>query len=261
MLKRRLVPVLYLRDGWMVRSELFRTHQVLGQVIHHVERLMEWEVDELIVLDIGQEERFEASRSDVRHPGAFDFRSLIAQIANQCRIPLTFGGRIRCLTDVSNRIENGADKVALNTVLQDDPALVSRSAHEYGSQAIVASIDYRDVDGQALAFVAGGTRSTGLSPLDWGRRAVDLGAGEILLNAIDRDGAAGGFDVNRIAELAEAVDVPVIGCGGAGRDIHFVNAFESTKARGIAAGNIFHFTEHAYPRIKRLLRSRFLDFR
>jgi imidazole glycerol-phosphate synthase subunit HisF len=87
MLKRRLVPVLYLKDGWMVRSELFRTHQVLGQVIHHIERLMDWEVDELIVLDIGREERYEAARADVRHPGAFDFQSLIAQAGGSAPLP------------------------------------------------------------------------------------------------------------------------------------------------------------------------------
>jgi cyclase len=245
----------------MVRSELFRIHQVLGQVIHHVERLMEWDVDELVVLDISEAERFDARRSDVRHPGAFDFRTLIAQIANNCCIPLTFGGRIRSFADVVNRIENGADKVALNTVLHDDPKLVTRTAHEYGSQAVVASIDFRDIEGAPRTFVERGTRDTGLPPVEAARRAVELGAGEILLNAIDRDGTASGLDINCIGEVAAAVEVPVIGCGGAGRDIHFVRAFEATSARAIAAGNIFHFTENAYPRIKQLLRSRFPDFR
>jgi len=261
MLKRRLVPVLYLQDGWMVRSELFRTHQILGQVIHHVERLMEWDVDELIVLDISRSERFEATRTDTRHPGAFDFRALIEQIAHQCLIPLTFGGRIRDIDDVTRRIEHGADKVAVNTALADRPDLVTGAAREYGSQAIVASIDYKVVDGRAMTFVEGGRRPTGLDAVASARRAVDLGAGEILLNAIDRDGMARGFDLDQIGAVADAVEVPVIGCGGAGRDMHFVRAFEATAARGIAAGNIFHFTENAYPRIKDLLRSRFNDFR
>ncbi|MBP1178519.1 HisA/HisF-related TIM barrel protein [Methylobacterium sp. PvR107] len=261
MLKRRLIPVLYLLNGWMVRSELFRTHQVLGQVVHHIERMMDWEVDELIVLNIGREERYEAGRTDVRYPGAFDFASLISQISGQCRIPLTFGGQIRTFGDVAMRIENGADKIALNTVLHEDPAMVTRAAHAYGSQAIVASIDYRLVDGQPVTFIEGGTKSVALSPVESARRAVELGAGEILLNAIDRDGVACGFDIARIAELVDSVDIPVIACGGAGRDIHFVRTFEATTVPAIAAGNIFHFTEDAYPRIKRLLRTRFGDFR
>ena len=254
MLKRRLVPVLYLLDGWMVRSQEFKEHQFIGDPVLHVERMADWDVDELIVLDIGRGPMtFEHHRQDYRHKPVVTLLDFIQRIAVECSIPLTFGGRIRSVEDVHVRIQHGADKVAVNALLHDGPEVVSRAAGIFGSQAIVASIDFRRIEKAPRVFLRHGKIDMGVSPVTWAKRAQDLGAGEILLNAIDRDGTAEGYDIEAINEVVEAVHIPVIACGGAGHQRHFLECLDKTKASAVAAGNIFHFTENAYPRAKTFL--------
>ena len=262
MLKRRLIPVLYLQHGQMVRSETFSLHQAIGHPVIHVERLVQWDVDELIVLDIGTgEESYDFGRDDTRRKGAGDLMQFINNMAAECHIPLAFGGRIRTLDHVHRCIANGADKITLNTALSDQPGLVTEAAHLYGSQAVVGSVDYRMVDGVPMAFTDHGVRATGIGATEWARHAADLGAGEILLNSIDRDGTAKGYDLETIQMVVEAVEVPVIACGGAGHQSHFRRCFDETGASAVAAGNIFHFTENAYPRAKTYLRQHRNDIR
>jgi imidazole glycerol-phosphate synthase subunit HisF len=254
MLKRRLVPVLYLLDGWMVRSQQFSEHQYIGDPVVHVERMVDWDVDDLIVLDIGRGDMtFEHHRQDYRHKPVLTLLDFIERIAIECNIPLTFGGRIRTVEDIRMRIQHGADKVAVNALLADAPDTVTEAVHKFGSQAIVASVDFRRVDDEPRVFLRHGSVDTGVSPADWARRAESLGVGEILLNAIDRDGMAQGYDIEAIGEVVAAVNIPVIACGGAGHQRHFLECFERTEASAVAAGNIFHFTENAYPRAKSLL--------
>jgi cyclase len=262
LLKRRLIPVLFLQDGWMVRSQDFLVHQAIGDPVHHVRRLMQWDVDELIVVDIGHKEmQFGHDRSDYRNKPVTTLQQFIALIAVECRIPLTFGGRIRTVADVRERIRNGADKVTVNTALADAPDEVTRMARTFGSQAVVASIDYRIVEGAPQVFVGHGRRSTGYSATEWASRAIDCGAGEILLNSIDRDGNARGYDIDTINAVADVVRAPVIACGGAGNPFHFLKCFNESRASAVAAGNIFHFTENAYPNAKILLRKQLPDIR
>jgi len=254
--------VLYLLDGWMVRSQVFREHQYIGDPVSHVERMVDWDVDELIVLDIGRGSMsFEHHRQDYRHKPVRTLLEFIRRIAEECRIPLTFGGNVRSLDDIRERIRNGADKVSVNTLLHDAPGVVRQAAHAFGSQAIVASIDFRVVDGAARVFRDQGQEDVGVTPADMARRACEMGAGEILLSAIDRDGMARGYDLDAIETVVRAVDVPVIACGGAGRIQHFLECFERTKVQAVAAGNIFHFTENAYPRAKKFLAERREDVR
>lgn len=262
MYKRRLIPVLFLKDGWMVRSQNFDFHQYIGDPVHHVRRMVQWDVDELIVLDIGETEMpFDHHRSDYRNKPVSSTLEFVNLIAAECNIPLTFGGRIRTLEDIAERIRNGADKISVNTVLQTSPGIITKAAQRFGSQAITASIDYRMVGEIDQVFVDHGREPVGASAGDWARRAEDLGAGEILLNAIDRDGKARGYDIDTINEVADSVRIPVIACGGAGIQNHFAAGFEKTRANAIAAGNIFHFTENAYPNAKKYLRTKFQDIR
>lgn len=262
MYKRRLIPILFLKDGWMVRSQTFSVHQFIGDAVHHVRRMVQWDVDELIVLDIGDGEMsFEHDRADYRNQPVETLIDFINLIAVECSIPLTFGGRVSTLDDIGLRILNGADKVAINTALADRPDLVTRAAHRFGSQAVVASVDYRMVDNDARVFVDRGRRDAGTDIVDWVRRAADLGAGEILLNAIDRDGTARGYDLETIDRVAKAVEIPVIACGGAGQQNHFLKCYQETGASAVAAGNIFHFTENAYPNAKRFLGQTLDDIR
>ena len=246
----------------MVRSQDFSLHQHIGDPVHHVRRMMQWDVDELIVIDIGDEEvNFEHHRADYRFKPVNSMLDFIKMIAVECRIPLTFGGRIRTVDDIGLRIKNGADKVTVNTLLQESPDEVLRAAKTFGSQAIVASIDFRMVDGRSRVYVDHGMRDTGADVQVWARHAVDYGVGEILLNAIDRDGVAQGYDHETINEAADAVDAPIIACGGAGNQRHFLECFQSTGASAVAAGNIYHFTENAYPNAKIFLRGSMEDIR
>lgn len=262
MFKRRVIAVLYLKDGWMVRSEEFSFHHYIGDPCAHVERMVQWDVDELVVLDIGaQESRFDHHRIDYRLQPVTTLLELVKRIGVECHIPLTFGGRVRSLLDIENRILNGADKVTLNTALMDQPGLVDEAARTFGSQAIVASIDYRVVDGVPRVFVGRGKTDSGRDAVTWARLAEDAGAGEILLNAIDRDGMAEGYDIETIIRVADSVAIPVICCGGAGSNEHFLDALTETPVSAVAAGNFFHFKENAYPRLKAYLRERLEDIR
>jgi cyclase len=168
-------------------------------------------------------------------------------------MPLTFGGGIRSLDDVELRIRLGADKVTLNTAALENPGLVERAAARFGSQAIVVSIDYRVMDGEARVLTDFGRRDTGIAVMDHVGRAIAHGAGEIFLNAVDRDGLANGYDLRTISAVVAASSVPVIACGGAGDFHDFVEVARETGVSAIAAGNIFHFTERSYPRAKQLL--------
>jgi imidazole glycerol-phosphate synthase subunit HisF len=262
MLKRRLIPVLYLLDGWMVRSQTFQEHQYIGDPVLHVERMADWDVDELIVLDIGRGDMtFEHHRQDYRHKPVRTLLDFIRRVGVECNIPLTFGGRIRTIEDVRTRIQHGADKVSVNFMLVKAPDTVTRAVRMFGSQAIVASIDFRRVQGSPRVFLRHGTVDAGVAPSEWAKRAQDLGVGEILLNAIDRDGVAQGYDLAAIAEVSAAVTIPVIACGGAGHQRHFLQCFNDTDVSAVAAGNIFHFTENAYPRAKKFLAQSRADIR
>ncbi len=246
----------------MVRSQAFNIHQVIGDPVSHVERMMQWQVDELIVLDIGNENStFEHHRIDYRTKPVHTIVDFIGLVAIECNMPLTFGGRIRSVDDIRLRIQNGADKVAVNALLKLAPDEVTRAAHAFGSQAIVASIDYRRVEGQVRVFVDHGRDDVGMDVAAWSRRAVDCGVGEILLNSIDRDGTARGYDIDAIETVAQAVEVPVIACGGAGHQRHFQEVFQKTTASAVAAGNIFHFKENAYPLAKQFLKRTLSDIR
>lgn len=246
----------------MVRSELFSIHQVIGHPVSHVERLVQWDVDELIILDISPgEPSYDTRRQDHKLKGVGTLLEFIAMVGVHCAIPLTFGGRIKSFDDIRVRIQNGADKVTLNTVVAEKPELVTEAAHAFGSQAIVVSVDYRMIDSRPVVFTEHGQHNTGLDVIAWARRAQDLCAGEILLNSIDRDGTARGYDLETIDAVARAVEIPVIACGGAGHQSHFLRCFQETGASAVAAGNIFHFTENAYPRAKKYLRSNLVDVR
>ncbi len=246
----------------MVRSQDFKLHQYIGDPVHHVRRMVQWDVDELIVIDIGDKEMsFDHHRTDYRYKPVGSLLEFIQLIAVECNIPLTFGGRIRNLDDIRQRIQNGADKVTLNALLLEQPECVTEAAKNFGSQAVVASIDYRMVDNRSRVFVHHGSSDTGVDAVDWAKRAIDLGVGEILLNSMDRDGAAKGYDFDTINAVADNIKAPVIACGGAGNQFDFLKCFRETRASAVAAGNIFHFTENAYPNAKLLLRGSLEDIR
>jgi imidazole glycerol-phosphate synthase subunit HisF len=245
MLKHRLIPVLLLQNGLLVRSEKFTTHQIIGNPIHEVARFNEWNVDELIYLDISQDEHYDLRRDDARIKGLADPLGILDAVSQACFMPLTWGGRIRCLDDIRQRINRGGDKVTLNTAAFRTPSLISEGAKVFGSQAIVVSIDVRrDADGMTDVLIDGGRTSTGLQPHEWARRVEGLGAGEILLQSVDRDGTGRGYDLDLIHVVSSAVRIPVIACGGVGRYEHYADGIVA-GASAVAAANIWHFKDLA----------------
>lgn len=251
----RLIPVLLLKQGMIVRSQLFRVHQVIGNPMSTVERYSSWNVDELVILDISRgEEEHDLRRDDLQqsYSGTTSIDVLRA-VASVCFMPLTFGGRIRTLADIEARLAAGADKVTLNTGAFDDPDFVARAARRFGSQCIVASIDARFRPGGGWeVFVDGGRRATGLDPAEWARELETRGVGEIFLNSIDRDGSGLGYDTALIRHVAQALGIPVVACGGVGHYEHFASAVVDGGAAAAAAANIFHFFELSYPHAKRV---------
>jgi cyclase len=243
MLKNRLIPVLLLQNGLLVRSERFKIHQVIGNPIYEVQRFNEWNVDELIYLDISQNDNYDLRRDDHKLKGLSDPLAILDTVSKTCFMPLTWGGRIRSIHDMLHRFNRGADKIALNTAAIETPNLITQGAKMFGSQAIVVSIDvFHHADNHLEVFIHGGRTATGLHPVEWAKQAEQLGAGEILLQSINRDGTGEGYDVELIHLVASATSIPVIACSGAGRYEHYADAIQA-GATAVAAANIWHFKE------------------
>lgn len=262
MLKRRLIPCLFLQNGLIVRSQEFRTFKQLGNPLHQLERLNDWDADELVYVDITREGGYDLKRDDHKIASRSDVLSILRDIATRCFMPLTFGGRITSPEMADAFIANGADKVIVNTAAVDDPSLITKVAETHGSQAMVLAMDVlRETDGTYALYASNGRRRVERDVLQWAREAVDRGAGELFVNAIHRDGTANGYDLELARMIDDAVDVPVIICGGAGTFDDFLEAFTETEVSAVAAGNIFNFTENAYLRAKKKLRAEGVNVR
>lgn len=257
MLKTRVIPVLYLMNGLIVRSEGFRDFKAIGNPIAEMERYGEWLADELVYLDITRDGEHDFGRDDHKFKGERDILSILRQIAASCFMPLAFGGRIRSMEDVDRFIRNGADKVVICSQAFRDPALVTAVAEKYGAQAMVLGLDVkREEDGNHRLYIDQGRTPLDEAPEVYAKRMEAAGAGEILLNSIDRDGAAEGYDTEIIRRIAYAVSIPVVACGGVGDFSDFRDGIDEGHASAVAAGNIFHFTEASYKRAKRYLRDK-----
>jgi cyclase len=259
MLKRRLIPVLYIKNGLIVRSQGFSQHQNIGNIINEATRYNEWDVDELIYIDISRNRVYDMRRDDHGVKSYTSIEEIIDRISRVCFMPLAFGGGIRNLQDVDIRIQSGADKVILNSGAIHSPKLVEETAEKYGAQCVTISIDYRIIENVPVVFSGFGTTQTEWTVEAWIQNVCKLGAGEIFLNSIDNDGMGNGFDIETIKEISQATTLPIVACGGAGDPYDFLDLAEETSVSGLAAGNIFHFKERAYPRIKKLLKSKYSD--
>jgi imidazole glycerol-phosphate synthase subunit HisF len=242
-LKNRLIPVLLLQNGLLVRSELFNIHQAIGNPIYEVQRFNHWNVDELIYLDITEGEHYDLRRDDHKLKGLNEPLDILDAVSKTCFMPLTWGGRIRSVEDMLERFNRGADKITINSGAVRTPNLISEAAKVFGSQAIVVSIDvWRSSDGTSEVFIDGGRTPTGKQPEDWAREAEGRGAGEILLQSIDRDGTGRGYDLELINAVSSVTKIPVIACSGVGRYEHYADGIRA-GASAVAAANIWHFKE------------------
>jgi imidazole glycerol-phosphate synthase subunit HisF len=172
MLKFRLIPVLLLENGFLVRSEIFKIHQIIGNPINEVKRFNEWNVDELIYLDISGDDNYDQRRSDHKEPVLNDPLKILEEVSKTCFMPLTWGGRIRTIDDMKVRFKYGADKITINTAAVRNPALITEAAQKFGNQAIVVSIDaFRHPDNRHEVFIDGGRTPTGMTPEEWAKKA------------------------------------------------------------------------------------------
>ena len=251
MLKKRLIPSLLVRDGRIVQSVQFRHTNVIGNVITAVDFFNGWAVDEILILDVSRE-----------HTGREEFLDIVDELSERCFVPLCVGGWITSPGDIETLLEHGADKITVNTHAFRNPGFITEAAKVFGSQCIVVSIDVkRAADGAAMVWIDRGRESTGVAAVDWAKRAVDTGAGEILLTSIDHDGMRKGYDLPLMKSVAEAVSVPVIAFGGVGHWSHMVAGVTEGGADAVSAGNIFHFTEHSTKKAKEYLRDAGVDVR
>ena len=274
MLKVRLIPVLLLKNGILVRSRNFTFHQLMGNHIEQVKRFSEWKADEIIYLDITRDSLYDlgsvrnvigssSSKAKVVKERKKNIIEIIQDLSKICRVPLTIGGKIRSLNDIKSRLKAGADKVVINTAAIDDPEFIKKACKEFGSQCIVLCVDLKKTANKEewKIFKSFGKEATNLKLLDWIKKIQDCGAGEILLQSIDRDGTSKGYDLELIKFISKYIYVPFIILGGAGEFKNFVEAYKLNNILSLAAANIFHFTEQSILNAKKFMHKNKINVR
>jgi len=255
MLAKRIIPCLDVTSGRVVKGVNFQGLRDAGDPVEVAARYDREGADEITFLDI-------TASSDQRET----ILDVIEAVARQVFIPLTVGGGVRKVDDVRRLLNAGADKISINTAGVLDPDLIAQSSARFGSQCMVVAIDARRRNatdpGQGWeVYTHGGRKATGLDVIDWARRAVELGAGEILLTSMDRDGTRAGFDLALTAAVADAVPVPVIASGGVGTLQHLADGVLQGHADGVLAASIFHFGEYTVQEAKHYLAARGIPMR
>jgi len=244
MLARRIIPCLDVASGRVVKGVHFESLRDAGDPVEQAARYDADGADELVFLDISASPALRQTTLE-----------MVSRVAEAIFIPFTVGGGIRSVADAGAALRSGADKIAVNTAAVRDPALVSRLAESFGSQCVVAAVDVKRVEGRLSVMVNGGRESTAIEALEWCRRLETLGAGEVLLTSMDRDGTGAGYDLPLIEAVAGEISIPVIASGGAGNLQHLAEALEA-GAHGVLAATIFHFRESSLPRARAYLRER-----
>ena len=246
MLKTRVMPTLLYKDHGLVKGISFNSWRRIGTALPAIKVYNVRQVDELIFVDI-------AASSEGR---AIDFE-VIDSLADECFMPMTVGGGIKSTEDIRKLLRAGADKVAINTGAIRNPELISQASAMFGAQCIVISIDVKkNTDGDYILCSQSGTIPESISPFEWARKVESLGAGEILLTSVDRDGTMFGYDIPLIRRITGIVSIPVIASGGAGNYEHMAKAVLKGKASAVAAASIFHFTQQTPIEAKRYLAER-----
>jgi cyclase len=244
MLKVRVMPTLLFKDVGLVKGIGFDSWRRTGSAMQAVKVYNMRQVDELVFLDI-------TATQDGRSP---DFAS-VDELADECFMPMAVGGGVRTLDDVRRLLQVGADKVVINTAAVEIPELITQVAQRFGAQCVVVSIDARRcADGSYKVYTRSGTLATDLDPVTLARQAEVLGAGEIIITSIERDGTMAGYDLELTRRVSEVVSIPVIASGGAGSYEHMAQALREGKASAVAAASIFHFTQQTPLEAKRYLK-------
>ncbi len=251
MITKRIIPCLDVKDGRVVKGVNFLGLHDVSSPVSLAKYYSDSGADELVFYDI-----------TASAEGRALFTDILVEVASTIFIPLTVGGGINTVEDFDRVLKCGADKVSVNSGAIRDPSLIAAAAKKYGDQCVVLSVDAKRVDGQYRVFAKGGREDTGLDAIEWIKRGVQSGAGEIVLNSIDTDGVKGGFDLPMLAAVCDAVQVPVIASGGAGGIDDFVRLFQALpKVDAGLAASIFHFGEVSIPDLKQALHAQGINVR
>ncbi|HQX71574.1 MAG: imidazole glycerol phosphate synthase subunit HisF [Chitinophagaceae bacterium] len=250
MLTKRIIPCLDIKDGRTVKGTNFIQLRDAGNPVELAVRYCEEGADELVFLDI-------TATTEKRKTLA----KLVKEIATHINIPFTVGGGINTSEDVSVLLENGADKISVNTSAAKNPQLIDELAKNFGSQCVVVAIDAKLINHQWMVVTHGGRTPTEKLTIEWAKEVTERGAGEILLTSMENDGTKNGFAIEITKKVATAVNIPVIASGGAGKMEHFTEVFKSANADAALAASIFHFREIAIPDLKRYLYTQHIPVR
>ncbi len=276
MLKTRLIPVLLLKNGVLVRSKSFSLHQSTGNPLLQVKRYTDWKADEIIYLDITRNSQYDlsignsvigstSSMANIDGTKEDSIIGLIKEVSKICFVPMTIGGKIKSLEDIRLRLEAGADKVSINSAAINNPGFIDESAKEFGSQCIVISIDVKKNIEKGvenwMVFKSFGKKPTSYDLESWSKEVENRGAGEILIQSIDNDGKGIGYDIGMINKVVDVVNIPVIALGGVGEFKHLSEGYYDGRASALSAANIFHFTEQSILNAKEFLIKKNIDVR
>jgi len=254
-LAKRIIPCLDVDQGRVVKGVNFVGIRDAGDPVEIAKRYNDQQADEITFLDIS-----------ASHEGRGTTLEMVSRIAGEVFIPLTVGGGIRTCDDIRALLNAGADKVSINTAAVFNPEFVQEAAERFGNQCIVVAIDAKKVSAEGEPdrweiFTHGGRKATGLDAVEWSRKMVALGAGELLVTSMDRDGTKAGFDLGVTRAISDAVDVPVIASGGVGSLDHLVAGVEEGHADAVLAASIFHFGEYTVPQAKQYMAEHGINMR
>ena len=250
MIKTRIIPCLDVDNGRVVKGINFVDLKDAGDPVKQANFYSENGADEITFLDI-----------TATHQKRKPMVDIIERTANECLVPLTVGGGIKSIEDMKMFLSVGADKVSINSSAINNPALISEGANKFGNQCIVVAIDAKKTKNSWDVFINGGRINTGLDALQWAKRAESLGAGEILLTSMDRDGTKVGFDLDLTRNISDSVGIPVIASGGVGEINHFVDGVKVGKASALLAASVFHFGKFTITQVKKHLISNGINVR
>jgi len=250
MLAKRIIPCLDVRDGRTVKGTGFIGLRDAGDPVELAAKYSAEGADELVLLDIS-----------ATNEGRSTFTSVVRDVAAVLDIPFTVGGGVSCVDDASRLLEAGADKVSINTAAVRNPQLIGDCSNRFGSQCIVLSVDSKTDMGRSRVYLNGGRVATDLDSMEWIRRAVELGAGEVLHTSIDADGSRNGFANGLTRQISTSLGVPVIASGGAGTMDDFADVFVLGRADAALAASVFHYNEMTIPSLKSFLKMRGIEVR
>ena len=254
MITKRIIPCLDVKDGKVVKGIQFKNHQVVGSILDLAEKYSNDGADELVFYDISASTK-----------GSIVEKNWISKIADVVNIPFCVAGGIKSVEDARQILNLGADKISINTPAIDNPDLIYDLSNEFGSQCVVIGMDVKYIGDQAFIFAKTGSEktshSTNLNAKDWLIRVQELGAGEVVVNAMGNDGVKSGYSIELLNSLEDICSIPMIASGGAGGPIDFVNVFEKTNVDGALAASIFHRNEYSIKEIKESLKANSINIR